>query len=65
MSLLTPPRPSVPDLEPVVFEDRGDGGLWLAYEQYRALERNVISLREYMGKLEAILDFYQEEYHAD
>jgi hypothetical protein len=51
-------------MEDVVFADR-DGGLWLGYEQYRALERNIIALREYTAKLEAILDFYEEEYHAD
>jgi hypothetical protein len=51
-------------LEPVTFEDR-DGGLWLAYEQYQVLERNVIFLREYAEILETILDFYEKEYHTD
>jgi hypothetical protein len=43
-------------MEEVVFADR-DGGLWLAYKEYRALERNIIALREYTAKVEAILDF--------
>ena len=47
-------------MEPVRFEDR-DGGLWLSYEDYRALERNVIALREYAGRLEVIIGFYGEE----
>jgi hypothetical protein len=48
--------PKTPDMEPVAFEDR-DGGLWLSYEDYRALERNVIALREYAARLEAIIGF--------
>jgi hypothetical protein len=47
-------------MEPVQFEDR-DGGLWLSYENYRALERNVIALREYAARLEIIIGFYGEE----
>jgi hypothetical protein len=47
-------------MEPVRFEDR-DGGLWLSYDDYRALERNVIALREYTGRLEIIIGFYGEE----
>jgi hypothetical protein len=47
-------------MEPVRFEDRG-GGLWLSYDNYRALERNVIALREYAERLEIIIGFYQEE----
>ena len=47
-------------MEPVIFEDK-DGGLWLAYDQYRALERNIIALREYIARLETALDFYEEE----
>jgi hypothetical protein len=47
-------------MEPVEFEDR-DGGLWLSYEDYRALERNVIALREYAARLEAAIGFYREE----
>jgi hypothetical protein len=46
-------------MEPVVFEDR-DGGLWLSYENYRALERNIIALREYTARLEISIDFYRE-----
>jgi hypothetical protein len=48
-------------MEPVRFIDR-DGGLWLSYDNYRALERNIIALREYTAKLETIIEFYQEEY---
>jgi hypothetical protein len=47
-------------MEPVRFEDQ-DGGLWLSYENYRALERNVIALREYAARLEIIIRFYGEE----
>jgi hypothetical protein len=47
-------------MEPVAFEDR-DGGLWLSYENYRALERNVIALREYAARLEAVINFYRED----
>jgi hypothetical protein len=48
----------------VLFEDAADklptdGGLWLSYESYRALERNIIAMREYEGKLEAAIDFYE------
>lgn len=64
LSLLTPPRPAAPETEAVIFEGR-DGGLWLGYEQYRALERNITALREYTAKLEAVLDFYEGGYHAD
>jgi hypothetical protein len=49
-------------METVHFEDRGDGGLWLSYNDYRALERNVIALREYTARLEIIIKFYREEY---
>jgi hypothetical protein len=47
-------------MEPVRFEDR-DGGLWLSYDNYRALERNVIALREYAARLEIIIGFYEEQ----
>jgi hypothetical protein len=57
---LDPPLPPVPLTEPVVFEDR-DGGLWLSYENYRALERNIIALREYAERLEIIIAFYRED----
>jgi hypothetical protein len=52
--------PAAPEAEPVVFEDR-DGGLWLSYENYRALERNVIALREYAERLEIVIGFYGEK----
>jgi hypothetical protein len=47
-------------MEPVYFEAR-DGGLWLSYNDYRALERDIIALREYAAKLEIIIRFYREE----
>jgi hypothetical protein len=52
--------PVPPETEPVRFEDR-DGGLWLSYNDYRALERNIIAMREYAGELEIIILFYREE----
>ncbi len=57
---LVPPMPKAPDMEPVSFEDR-DNGLWLSYDDYRALERNVIALREYAARLEVIIGFYKGE----
>jgi hypothetical protein len=47
-------------MEPVEFLDKA-GGLWLSYDNYRALERNVIALREYAARLEIIVGFYGEE----
>jgi hypothetical protein len=46
-------------MEPVAFLDR-DGGLWLSYENYRALEHNVIAMREYAARLELLVEFYRE-----
>jgi hypothetical protein len=60
---LDPPLPPDPLMEPVVFEDL-DGGLWLSYENYRALERNVIALREYAEKLEIVIEYYREDGNA-
>jgi hypothetical protein len=59
MKILIPPMPDLPEMETVRFEDR-DGGLWLSYSDYRALERNIIALREYVQKLEIIISFYRE-----
>ncbi|MDR2245046.1 MAG: hypothetical protein LBE17_00005, partial [Treponema sp.] len=50
--------------EAVVFDER-DGGLWLSYENYRALERNVIVLREYAAWLLLIAEYYREEWYVD
>jgi hypothetical protein len=47
-------------MEPVRFEDR-DGGLWLSYDDYRALERNVIAMRTYAALLEIVISFYGGE----
>jgi hypothetical protein len=57
--VIEPPLPPVPMMEQVQFADK-DGGLWLSYEQYRALERNVIALREYADRLLLLIEFYQE-----
>ena len=56
---IAPEKPAVPYMEPVVFEDK-DGGLWLSYDAYRALERNIISLKEYASRLEVIIAFWEE-----
>jgi hypothetical protein len=45
-------------MEPAAFEDR-EGGLWLSYENYRALERNIIAMREYAARLEIIIEYYR------
>jgi len=60
LAAIAPPVPVPPAMEPVQFEDR-DGGLWLSYGDYRALERNIIAMREYAAKLEIIIRFYREE----
>jgi hypothetical protein len=44
----------------VAFEDK-DGGLWLSYDNYRALERNIIAMREYLERLEIVIEFYRED----
>jgi hypothetical protein len=56
--------PEAPEMEPVRFE-RLDGGLWLSYNDYRALERNIIAMQEYKERLEIILKFYREDGNAD
>jgi hypothetical protein len=45
-------------MERVAFEDR-DGGLWLSYKDYRALERNVMAMREHAAKLSAVIEYYK------
>ncbi|MBN2536395.1 MAG: hypothetical protein JXB88_26160 [Spirochaetales bacterium] len=55
-----PPVPDPPIMLPVTFADREDG-LWLSYADYRNLEKNIIAMREYIRKLETIVDFYTEE----
>lgn len=57
---LDPPLPPAPVTEPVAFEDK-DGGLWLSYDNYRALERNIIAMREYLERLEIVIEFYRED----
>nr|WP_315442296.1 hypothetical protein [uncultured Treponema sp.] len=44
----------------MLFKDK-DGGLWLSYEAYRALERNIIAMREYAAHLEVIIAFWEEK----
>ena len=61
MNALAPPLPAAPEMEPVQFEDHHDGGLWLSYNDYRALERNIIALKEYSKRLEVIIWFYRGE----
>ena len=57
---IAPEKPSAPTMEPVVFQDK-DGGLWLSYEAYRSLERNIIAIREYAARLEVIIAFWEEK----
>jgi hypothetical protein len=58
VAALAPETPPFPVMEPVEFEDR-DGGLWLSYNDYRSLERNVIALREHAARLTLIIGFYR------
>jgi hypothetical protein len=60
MNAIAPPMPVSPEMEPVHFEDR-DGGLWLSYNDYRSLERNIIAMREHVRMLEIIIGFYRED----
>ena len=55
---IAPIKPPAPKMEPVTFEDK-DGGLWLSYEAYRVLERNIIAMREYTAHLEVIIAFWE------
>ena len=57
---IAPEKPPAPVMEPVLFEDK-DGGLWLSYEAYRALERNIIAMREYTAHLEVIIAFWEKK----
>jgi len=60
LAAIAPLMPVPPEMEAVAFEDR-DGGLWLSYNDYRALERNVIAMREYAERLEIVIRFYRED----
>ena len=60
LSAMKPVRPAAPAGEAVRFEAR-DGGLWLSYDNYRALERNIIAMREYAARLEIIIGYYEGE----
>jgi hypothetical protein len=55
-----PEAPSAPEMAAVRFEDR-DGGLWLSYADYRALEKNITAMREYAARLELIVELYRED----
>jgi hypothetical protein len=50
-----PPAPQPPELLPVAWEDR-QGGLWLAYGEYRALETNIVRMRAYEEDLRAYIE---------
>lgn len=58
--MIAPEVPVSPIFERVVFEEK-DSGLWLSFDDYRSLERNIIALREYSAKLEIIIKFYTKE----
>ena len=60
LAAIAPLMPVPPEMEAVTFEDR-DGGLWLSYNDYRALERNVIAMREYAERLVIVIRFYRED----
>lgn len=55
-----PPWPSLPVERSVVFAG-APGGLFLAAEEYRKLEANIIEMRRYIGELEAQLKYYRGE----
>lgn len=55
-----PEAPPAPEMRSVTFEDK-DGGLWLSYADYRALEKNILAMREYAARLELIIEFYRED----
>ena len=57
---IAPEKPPAPVMEQVTFEDK-DGGLWLSYEAYRVLERNIIAMREYTAHLEVIIAFWEKK----
>jgi hypothetical protein len=60
LAKINPARPELPAAEKPAFVDK-DGGLWLSSDDYRKLERNIINLREYIGKLEALITYYESE----
>lgn len=53
-----PPMPAKPVMRPVRFAD-AEGGLLIAYDEYRNLERNIIEMRRYIGELEAQIEYYR------
>lgn len=53
-------RPALPFEIPVLFVDLPEhGGLLLAYDEYRNLEKNIIELRRYCADLEATIQYYE------
>lgn len=53
-----PPMPAKPVMRPVRFGE-AEGGLLIAYDEYRNLERNIIEMRRYIGELEAQIEYYR------
>lgn len=60
LSMIAPEVPLSPVMEKVSFEEKYTG-LWLSFDDYRSLERNIIALREHIARLEVIIGFYQGE----
>ena len=56
-----PPVPAEPVMKPVRFAP-AEGGLLLTYDEYRALEFNIIEMRRYIGELEAQIEYYRSNY---
>jgi hypothetical protein len=59
LETFVPDIPAAPLMEPVEFEDK-DNGLHLSYNDYRALERNIIAMREYESRLLLLVEYYRE-----
>lgn|GEM_PF-2687716 len=57
-----PPMPVEPELAEVTFEPHSDG-LFLSFEEYRQLERNIIEMRLYIEGLKAQIVFYTGQKH--
>lgn len=53
-------RPAAPALSKLTFIDK-DGGLWLSYDEYRKLEGNIIAMKAYSEKLEAVIGYYEKQ----
>lgn len=53
------PIPSAPEMLPVHFTDTGSG-LLLTYDDYRALETNIIRMRLYQDELRALIEAHRD-----